>query len=47
MADASDLLLQRLYDRCAWRIHGYPGDGLNGIMGAVSRVSERITFRRC
>lgn len=40
----SDHLVQRL---CEWgieRIYGYPGDGINGIMGALARTEERIRF---
>jgi pyruvate dehydrogenase (quinone) len=40
----SDFLLERLK---AWRIHriyGYPGDGINGIMGALSRADGDPDF---
>ncbi len=40
----SDYLLTRL---SAWgvnRIYGYPGDGINGIVGALDRASDRIHF---
>jgi pyruvate dehydrogenase (quinone) len=40
----SDFLLQRLYDWGVRRIYGYPGDGINGIMGALDRASDRLTF---
>ncbi|MDB5862813.1 MAG: thiamine pyrophosphate-requiring protein [Betaproteobacteria bacterium] len=42
-ATVGDFLLQRL---CAWgvkRVFGYPGDGINGIMGAFGR-SDAIDF---
>jgi pyruvate dehydrogenase (quinone) len=39
---ASDFLLQRLHDWGIRRIYGYPGDGINGIMGALDRARERI-----
>lgn len=42
--NASDFLVQRLYDWGIRRIYGYPGDGINGIMGALSRASEKISF---
>jgi pyruvate dehydrogenase (quinone) len=44
MATVSDFLLERLYDWGVRRIYGYPGDGINGIMGALARVEERIQF---
>ena len=44
MATVSDFLLQRLHDWGVRRIYGYPGDGINGIMGALSRVTDRMTF---
>jgi pyruvate dehydrogenase (quinone) len=34
---ASDFLLQRLRAWGVRRIYGYPGDGINGIMGALGR----------
>lgn len=40
----SDFLVQRLGDWGVRRIYGYPGDGINGIMGALDRASERIRF---
>lgn len=45
MADtASDFLVQRLYDWGIRRIYGFPGDGINGIMGAMNRHREKIDF---
>lgn len=41
---ASDFLVQRLYDWGIRRIYGYPGDGINGIMGALNRASDKIEF---
>jgi pyruvate dehydrogenase (quinone) len=41
---ASDFLLDRL---SAWgirRIYGYPGDGINGILGALGRAGDRFQF---
>jgi pyruvate dehydrogenase (quinone) len=40
----SDFLLDRL---SAWgirRFYGYPGDGINGILGALGRAGERFQF---
>jgi pyruvate dehydrogenase (quinone) len=41
---ASDFLVQRLYDWGVRRIYGYPGDGINGLIGALDRASDKITF---
>src|SRR5690606_18841887 len=40
----SDQMLQRLHDWGVRRIYGYPGDGINGLMAALDRASERIEF---
>jgi pyruvate dehydrogenase (quinone) len=41
----ADFLLQRLKSWNIQRIYGYPGDGINGIMGAFDRAeSENFTF---
>jgi pyruvate dehydrogenase (quinone) len=40
----SDFLLQRLAQWGVRRIYGYPGDGINGIMGALDRASDRMQF---
>jgi pyruvate dehydrogenase (quinone) len=40
----SDHLLQRLSEWGVQRIYGYPGDGINGIMGALDRASDRLQF---
>jgi pyruvate dehydrogenase (quinone) len=42
-ATVSDFLLRRLSDWGIRRIYGYPGDGINGIMGALGR-SKDIDF---
>jgi pyruvate dehydrogenase (quinone) len=42
--NVSDFLIDRL---CTWgvrRIYGYPGDGINGLMGALARRQSDITF---
>src|SRR3954471_20419777 len=42
--NVSDFMIERL---AAWgvdRIYGYPGDGINGLMGALSRASGRMRF---
>jgi pyruvate dehydrogenase (quinone) len=42
--NVGDFLVRRLSDWGVKRIYGYPGDGINGIMGAVDRASDRIEF---
>ncbi len=45
MADTvSDFLLQRLSEWGVKRIYGYPGDGINGILGALDRAEDRFEF---
>lgn len=39
-ATVSDFLLQRLASWGIRRVYGYPGDGINGIMGAFGRTNE-------
>src|SRR5919197_5897199 len=43
-ATASDFLVRRLYDWGVRRIYGYPGDGINGVMTALDRMSDKIAF---
>jgi pyruvate dehydrogenase (quinone) len=40
----SDYLVERLISWGVRRIFGYPGDGINGVMGALNRAKERIDF---
>src|ERR1043165_175732 len=40
----SDFLVTRLYDWGVRRIYGYPGDGINGIMGALRTHEDKIDF---
>ena len=40
----SDQLLQRLEAWGIRRIYGYPGDGINGLMGAFDRMGDRMQF---
>ncbi|GAB2686184.1 thiamine pyrophosphate-requiring protein [Mucilaginibacter koreensis] len=40
----SDFMIERMY---AWginRVFGYPGDGINGVMGALRRAEDKIDF---
>ncbi|MGH6610136.1 MAG: thiamine pyrophosphate-requiring protein [Burkholderiaceae bacterium] len=43
-ATVGDFLLERLSAWGVHRIYGYPGDGINGIMGAFDRADGKITF---
>jgi pyruvate dehydrogenase (quinone) len=40
----SDFLLQRLGQWGIKRIYGYPGDGINGILGALNRAGDAFEF---
>lgn len=40
----SDFLVKRLSEWGVKRIYGYPGDGINGIMGALNRASDAMEF---
>ena len=40
----SDFLIKRLGEWGVRRIYGYPGDGINGIMGALDRANGKIDF---
>lgn len=42
--NVSDFIIKRLASWGISRIFGYPGDGINGIMGALSRSVEDIKF---
>jgi pyruvate dehydrogenase (quinone) len=41
---SADFLLERLHANGVRRIYGYPGDGINAIVGALDRYSEQIEF---
>jgi pyruvate dehydrogenase (quinone) len=41
-----DQLLERLGEWGVTRIFGYPGDGINGIMGALARVDDQFDYVR-
>ena len=43
-ATVSDLMLDRLTEWGVGRIYGYPGDGINGILGALARAEDRFEF---
>jgi pyruvate dehydrogenase (quinone) len=40
----SDFMLERLTEWGVRRIYGYPGDGINGIMGALDRAGDGFEF---
>jgi pyruvate dehydrogenase (quinone) len=40
----SDFLVHRLHEWGVRRIYGFPGDGINGVMGALDRAQEQIDF---
>src|SRR3954466_15948475 len=40
----SDFLIERLQAWNITRIYGYPGDGINGVFGALNRAREAIDF---
>ncbi len=40
----SDYLVKRMLEWGIRRIYGYPGDGINGIMGALNRHKEEMKF---
>lgn len=42
--NVSDFIVKRLASWGITRIFGYPGDGINGIMGALSRSMESVKF---
>jgi pyruvate dehydrogenase (quinone) len=43
-ATVSDFMLDRLGEWGLGRIYRYPGDGINGILGALSRAEKRFDF---
>src|SRR5215207_2370798 len=40
----ADFMLERLNQWGVERIYGYPGDGINGILGALGRYEDAIEF---
>ncbi|PVX61396.1 thiamine pyrophosphate-requiring protein [Paraburkholderia unamae] len=40
----SDFIIERLYEWGVRRIFGYPGDGINGMFGALQRARGKIEF---
>lgn len=42
--NVSDFIVQRLHQWDVRHIFGYPGDGINGVFGALNRATEKIGF---
>jgi pyruvate dehydrogenase (quinone) len=42
--NVSDFFVERLYDWGVRTIFGYPGDGINGVLGALNRFGKKIEF---
>jgi len=40
----SDHMLERLHAWGVRRVFGYPGDGINGLMGAFERIGDKMEF---
>lgn len=40
----SDQLIARLAEWGVRRVYGYPGDGINGVMGALRRAQDKVEF---
>ena len=40
----SDFLIQRLNEWGIRRIYGFPGDGINGINGAIGRAGDKVDY---
>ena len=44
MSTVGDFVVRRLGEWGVRRIYGYPGDGINGVIGALQRAAGRIDF---
>ncbi len=44
MPNTAEFMLDRLADWGVKRIYGYPGDGINGLLGAFHEVGDRVEF---
>ena len=42
-----DFFIERLHQWGIRRIYGYPGDGINGVFGALQRAEDKIEFIQC
>src|SRR3546814_13128252 len=45
-ATVGDFILERLSEWGVKRIFGFPGDGINGLMGAMGRAADRFDYIR-
>jgi pyruvate dehydrogenase (quinone) len=43
-ANVGEFILQRLAEWGVKRVYGYPGDGINGLLGAFHEVGDRVRF---
>ncbi|HEX5352851.1 MAG TPA: thiamine pyrophosphate-requiring protein [Rhodanobacteraceae bacterium] len=41
-----DFIVERLGEWGVQRVYGYPGDGINGLMGALGRAEDKLAFVR-
>jgi pyruvate dehydrogenase (quinone) len=44
MKTVSDQIVERLHAWGVRRVFGYPGDGINGVMGALNRQADKVDF---
>jgi pyruvate dehydrogenase (quinone) len=42
-----EFILRRLHEHGVDRIYGYPGDGINGLLGAFHEVGDEVEFVQC
>src|SRR3954449_9060500 len=42
--NVAQFTLERLHEWGVERVYGYPGDGINGLLGAFHEVGERLEF---
>jgi pyruvate dehydrogenase (quinone) len=44
MANVGDFVANRLMEWGVSRVYGYPGDGINGVIGGIQRAAGRVQF---
>jgi pyruvate dehydrogenase (quinone) len=44
MSDTAQFILNRLTEWGIKRVYGYPGDGINGLLGAFHQVGDKLAF---
>ena len=47
MPNTAQFILNRLTEWGIERVYGYPGDGINGLIGAFHEVGDRLEFIQC